>query len=273
MAGKDDETIRGSYEDDREAPFGALTRMRCEHAPALRRLASIVLPTSLVAFGLSLFLRSRLPDPSAVLGSLFQEPLQTSEAVPEPFEVTRKGVTYVVTPLYGYELWGMVVSYHHASSFVDISHREWKDFINVKDICVIWGKNVETGVYRRMRFFSRDFTCYYRYPDRETGQSFSESAFANNHLLPADLFVEEAILKARKGDQVHMKGWLVSYGHKGAPYQRKSSVVRTDRGNGACEVVYVTEFEVLRKANPFWRSVHRLSLILAGLALAALVFL
>ena len=69
------------------------------------------------------------------------------------------------------------------------------------------------------------------------------------------------------------KGWLVSYGVKGAPYARGSSTVRNDRGNGACEVVYVTEFEILREANPVWRSLYRLSLVLGGLALAVLIFL
>ena len=46
-----------------------------------------------------------------------------------------------------------------------------------------------------------------------------------------------------------------------------------DRGNGACEVVYVTEFEVLREANTAWRTLHKLSLALVVLSLAALILL
>jgi hypothetical protein len=60
---------------------------------------------------------------------------------------------------------------------------------------------------------------------------------------------------------------------KGTPYARRSSTVRNDRGNGACEVVYVTEFEVLREANASWRSLHKLSGALVVLALAALIFI
>ena len=41
----------------------------------------------------------------------------------------------------------MIVSYHHSASFIDISHKQWNDYLNTKDICVIWGRNVETGVY------------------------------------------------------------------------------------------------------------------------------
>ncbi|MBN2265736.1 MAG: hypothetical protein JW775_07985 [Candidatus Aminicenantes bacterium] len=149
----------------------------------------------------------------------------------------------------------------------------WNDYLNTKDICVIWGENVESGVYERMRFRNRDFTCFYRYPDRETGRLFTENCLSNNHLLPADTFVAGAVLKARKGDQVRFKGWLVSYGIKDAPYARRSSTVRNDRGNGACEVVYVTEFEILRRANPVWRALHTLSLVLMVLSMAALLFI
>ena len=65
----------------------------------------------------------------------------------------------------------------------------------------------------------------------------------------------------------------MSYGQKGAPYSRGSSTVRDDRGNGACEVVYVTEFEILREANAAWRALYKLSLVLVALSLAVLLFL
>lgn len=244
-----------------------------DKAPELRRLAKVILPIAALAFVVSFFMRNRLPDKGLVLESLLQNPIQMKDDVPEPFEVTRKKVTYTVTPLFSYELWGMVVSYHHAASFVDVSHKQWNDYLNTKDICVIWGKNVETGVYKRMTFRNRDFTCFYRNPDRETAELFTEDCLSNNHLLPADPLVADAVLKARKGDQVRFKGWLVSYGQKGTPYSRGSSTVRNDRGNGACEVVYITEFEILRGANAGWRVLYKLSLVLIGLSLAALLFL
>ncbi|MCU0244561.1 MAG: hypothetical protein MUE80_07420 [Acidobacteria bacterium] len=244
-----------------------------DSAPGLKAVARILLPVAAFAFVATLLMRHRLPGPDRILEPLLQAPVQTTEDVPEPFDVTRKDIVYTVTPLYSYELWGLVVSYHHSASFVDISHRQWKDFLNTKDVCVLWGRNVETGVYKRMRFRNRDFTCYYRYPDRETGELFTENALSNNHLLPADPLVAAAVKKARTGDQVRFKGWLVSYGIKGSPYARRSSTVRNDRGNGACEVVYVTEFEVLREGNAAWRALNKLALVAGGLALAALIFL
>ncbi len=239
---------------------------------SLRRLTKFVLAASAVVFVASLFMRNRLPAKENILPELLGEPVQTADDLPVPFDVTRKNVSYVVTPLFTYELWGMIVSYHDANSFIDISHRLWNDYINSKDLCVVWGKNVETGVYGRMRFKNRDFTCFYTYPDEETGRVFSEKCLSNNHLLPADPIVADAVKRARKGDQIHLKGWLVSYGIKGTPYRRMSSTTRADRGNGACETIFVTDFEVLRAANPEWRTLFKASLALMVLCAAALVF-
>jgi hypothetical protein len=244
-----------------------------EKAPELRRLAKIVFPVAALALVVSFFMRNRLPDKSLILEQLLQSPVQTNAGVSEPFEVVRKKVTYTVTPLFSYELWGMIVSYHDAASFIDTSHKQWNDFLNTKDVCVIWGMNVETGVYERMSFRNRDFTCFYRYPDQETAELFDEDGLSNNHLLPADPLIADAVRKARKGDQVHFKGWLVSYGVKGTPYSRGSSTVRNDRGNGACEVVYITEFQVLREANAAWRALFKLSAVLLVLCPVVLLFL
>jgi hypothetical protein len=247
--------------------------MRVRKSKSLVRPARLVLAAAAAAFVLSFFMKDRLPGRDEILPDLLQDPVQTKDDVPEPFDVTRKGVAYTVTPLFHYELWGMVVSDHNANSFVDISHEAWKDYINVKDVCVLWGKNVETGVYRRMKFRNRDFTCYYTYPDQETGRVFTEDCLSNNHLLPEDPAVTTTVMRVRKGDQIHLKGWLVSYGIKDSPYRRMSSTTRHDRGNGACETVFVTDMEILREANPGWRGVYRLSLGLMVLSLAALIFL
>lgn len=240
---------------------------------AFRRPAKFALVASAMIFVAAFFLKDRLPGREAILPELLREPVQAKDELPEPFEVTRKGVTYTVEPLFNYELYGMLVSYHHANSLVDVSHEAWKDYINIKDVCVLWGKNLENAIYERMKFRNRDFTCFYSYPDEETGRVFNENCLSNNHLLPADPLVAAAVMRARKGDQVRFKGWLVSYGIKESPYRRTTSTTRRDRGNGACETVFVNEFEVLRPANPAWRVLYKLSLAVIGLSLAVLIFI
>ena len=66
---------------------------------------------------------------------------------------------------------------------------------------------------------------------------------ANNHLIPADGEIKKEISKIRKGDIVEITGYLVSLkatNPEGETYDWNSSLTRTDTGNGACELIYVT---------------------------------
>lgn len=84
--------------------------------------------------------------------------------------------------------------------------------------------------------------------------------------------MQAALKSAEIGDQVRFRGMLARYSHAGG-FQRGSSTTRTDTGNGACETVYLTSFEITRKSNPGWRLIHRLSVMVALISLLALAVL
>jgi hypothetical protein len=210
---------------------------------------------------LALLLDDRLPPESAILPELHEEPLQAAGDLPVPFQVSVKKLTYVVKPLFHYQLSGLVVSQHRGDSFLDISHRRWRDYLNIKDLCVVWGRNIRSGVYREMKFWNRDFTCMCRFADEETAGLFSVSHLANNHILSADRALRRRILGVRPGDQVRFQGYLASYSQPANQFSRGTSTVRDDTGDGACETVYVTDFQVLRRANPGWRAARPLAFL------------
>jgi hypothetical protein len=225
----------------------------------------------LLLWVLAMVFDDRLPPESAILPQLYGEPQQTQEDLPAPFAVTVKKVTYTVRPLFRYEMSGLVVSQHRSDSLLDISHRRWNDFLNIKDLCLVWGRNIRSGVYREMKFWNRDFTCMCAFPDEETGMLFSGSHLSNNHLLSADRRLSRRILRVRPGDQVHFKGYLAEYRQPANQFFRGSSTVRDDTGNGACETVFVTEFNILKRANPAWRAVRPLALLGGAAFLVALL--
>ena len=69
-----------------------------------------------------------------------------------------------------------------------------------------------------------------------------------------------------------MTGRLSQYSHHdGLAFKRGSSIRRDDRGDGACETIWVDTARVLREANRGWRTALTLSWI--GLALSALWWL
>jgi len=225
----------------------------------------------LLIWALSLLFDDRLPDAGDIFSQLYREPLQTRENLPAAFPVTKKKVLYTVTPLFTYELFGLVVSQHRSDSLFDISHRSWQDYLNIKDLCVVWGKNIRSGVYRSMKFWNRDFTCMCSFPDEEAAALFSEKHLSNNHILCAEEKLSRRILNVRPGDQIYFKGYLVTYSQPANHFFRGTSTVRDDTGNGACETVYVTDFSVLKRANPVWRAVNPLAFLASVAFLIALL--
>ncbi len=230
--------------------------------PSQREVVKVILLAGLVLFLLAIIFRNRWPGEDEFRPELFQEPVQEPGNVPAPFDVAQKGSNYTVYPQFNYELWGMVVSSHYAGSFLDYAHEMWKDYLNIKDLCVIWGKNLETGAFRKINFWSRDFTCYYSWSNPEISRTFSLSHISNNHLITENSRLRKLVKSIKRGDQIHLSGWLAKYGHKGSKVVRGTSTTRKDTGGQACETVYVTEFEVLKRANPGWRALVPVSLLI-----------
>jgi hypothetical protein len=52
---------------------------------------------------------------------------------------------------------------------------------------------------------------------------------------------------------------LASYRNPANHFFRGTSTVRTDTGNGACETIYVSEFQILKKANTRVRAVYHVA--------------
>ena len=108
----------------------------------------------------------------------------------------------------------------------------------------------------------------------DTYNAFNQSAISNNHLLTADPQIAKTIRSARRGDQIHITGYLVNYKNAlGA--ERHTSTTREDTGQGACEVLYVTGFQILKRGNPVWAPLFLISiyLVIASAVLLVVVFI
>lgn len=195
------------------------------------------------------YYKDRLPEPNFYGEDYLDEPVQT-DTVREEFETQVNGEVYTVIPLFDYELQGVIVSDHNADSFLDIwHHKRWHDFLNQKDLCVIWGENIVSGVYKSVEFSNDSWTCWVSWRDSETGHRFKMDNLSNNHLLIDNRTVQTALKSAELGDQIRFKGFLAEYANKANGFKRGSSTIRGDSGNGACETVYLTDFEIVKKAN------------------------
>jgi hypothetical protein len=231
--------------------------MNDDTLPRLRRVISRAFLGALVLVALAGWRKGRLDEPRAMLPELRREPVQAASDR-EPFTFQYRGKACRVRPVATYEIWGLVVSHNDIESVADIYHD--RSSVDTKDVCTVWGGNLEHDGYRQASFESGPFTCYVSVPP---GVGFDLHQVGNNHLITDDPAVRAAIGRLHVGDQVHIRGLLVDYQMDDwEDFWRKTS---TQRDDFDCEVVFVQQLEVLRPGTPGWYRVWRLALWLLAL--------
>jgi hypothetical protein len=232
------------------------------------RFVTFLLITSLFLLAVAVWRKDVLPAHQGLSEALLVEPAQVLTQQP-PIETTVGGITYKIQPLYTYDLYGMVVSKHDPGTWWDYIHRQWNDKLNVADLCVVWGNNVRSGAYSDISFSSGQFTCNFSTSSSKAFAAFDQTAISNNHLITDDSRLARKVREVRIGDQVHFRGYLAEYSHNHEfAFKRGTSVVRTDTGNGACETVYLEDFEILHHGGEPW---HLLVKIAIGFLIASVI--
>ena len=193
---------------------------------------------------LSWWLKGRLPAPAEIRPDSLQEPAQ-AETARGPFSFAYKGRECRVRPVAEYEITGVVVTHNDIHSLADIYHDATS--VDTKDLCIVWGGNLERGDYLAVDFWSGPFTCYARWP---AGRRFDLAGISNSHLIADDASVRRAIAGVRIGDQVRLRGLLVDYQMDDwEGFWRRTS---TRRDDGDCEVLFVESVAVLTRGTPGW---------------------
>lgn len=205
-----------------------------------------------LALPVSCWQADTIPRDIAMLDALDQEPEQRPIEKPA-FDVDQGGVRYRVEPLYRYRLLGLVVS-RRAHDGDRMLHRRWNDHLNVADVCVVWGSNTRIDL-QAFDFWSGQFTCFFRTEDASAWRAFDPTRMANNHLLSDDAYLRDRIASVQVGDQIRLEGYLARYRHDGG-FERGTSTTRTDTGNGACETIWVTRYDVLSPSPSSWPQVQ-----------------
>ena len=211
--------------------------------------------------------RNTFPEELPSIPQLAEEPLQSPVRAPS-FTAQAEGVTYRIKPLYDYELTGLVVSFKRFTPGIGL-HERWQDYLNIADLCVVWGSNATDVDLNAFTFWNLEFTCNFKTSDRDAWQRFNQDALSNNHLLSTDPRIHNVIDDLRVGDVVRLKGKLVEYGQPGTPF-RGTSTTRTDRGNGACETLFVEQATIVSSMESGWRLVLWLGII--GLVLSLVLW-
>ncbi|MEO7071981.1 MAG: hypothetical protein ABI300_02995 [Rhodanobacter sp.] len=106
------------------------------------------------------------------------------------------------------------------------------------DLALGWGRMSDSAVLAQIditqsgrfyRWHVKDFPI----PRREI-----ETSSANMHMIPADANVRRELERVRRGEVVHIQGFLVD-ARRADGWYWNTSLTRDDTGAGACELIYV----------------------------------
>ena len=216
----------------------------------LSRLAGYSIVLSAIGLGISFYHKGELPSHRQIDKSLYRQPEQLSTER-TPFSFTYADKIYEITPVADYHISGLLVSHNDIRSFWDMYHD--KNSVDIKDICLLWGSNLIDDTFKKVSFHNESVSCHFKTHDATSAENFNTAEVSNNHLLASDPEVRRKINESRVGDQVELSGMLINYcPRENRDWIRQTSLSRTDTGGGACEVMFVEEFQFLKKAPRFW---------------------
>ncbi|MCA1801010.1 MAG: hypothetical protein LC662_00955 [Rhodothermaceae bacterium] len=110
------------------------------------------------------------------------------------------------------------------------------------DLALGWGRMSDSSVIERFSFRQGRRWVHYRYKPVPLSQAEINRSMANMHMVPANSRIERQLKSLRRGEIVAITGKLVLVEGKNG-FRWRSSLSRTDTGDGACEIIFVEYIE------------------------------
>ena len=173
--------------------------------------------------------------PKGIAPTVIPDPIQKDLEEPLYVEITsRDNEKISVKLLAEYEISAKVlgVKKYYTDGAAKVSHR---------DFALGWGE-LGQPLYKKHVKYSQSGRWYRFVVDdiREVSVDYVSLHSANTHIVPANKHIWNLAKKVNKGDYVTLKGYLCSVEFPNGP-PWTSSLTREDTGNGACEIMYVTD--------------------------------
>lgn len=184
---------------------------------------------------------NELTAPRSTLDStaldFYPDPLQTSaDSVVLP-PMQRGKVKFLFTPKASYSITATLVS---KRSYFG-GPMNW---LSPMDYALVWGS--VNHLLDKIKFRQVVRFCLYRTKEA-LDPAYINRHVSNNHLIPSTPNLRKALRKARKGNVVKLDGYLVyvtALREGQVMTNWNSSLTRTDDGNGACEIIYLTRLQI-----------------------------
>ncbi|HZV61829.1 MAG TPA: hypothetical protein VFF75_05385 [Methylophilaceae bacterium] len=184
-----------------------------------------VLPASSATFS---------PDPI-----ILDDPIQKNLDAPvAPIE--KNG--YLIVPLAEFQAQARVLSARHYE-------KDREAALVPVDLALGWKRMSQDEVLSRINIRQDGRFYFWKTNAFPIPRAEIETQSTNMHLIPADGIIEESLKSVQPGEIVVFNGYLVEVQGRDN-WRWRSSLTRKDTGDGACELVYVTSFEVRGTQQP-----------------------
>lgn len=176
--------------------------------------------------------------------------------LPEPVQKNAEG--YVIKYISGTPISiSYVASYHIYGAVIstyDYYEYNLQNTLSPIDVALAWGKMADPENYSKIQWQSKSNRfLYHRIIDNsllnDMTKSYIDLHFSNNHLIASSEEIKKLIKQIKVGDYISIEGYLVNVTYKkdnNYTYYWNSSTNRYDDGDGACEVIYVTNITWLQ---------------------------
>ncbi len=160
-------------------------------------------------------------------------PLQTEVKQQKPFLFK----DFHVKPLADFQLKGKILSKEHYFLGNDSE-------LSPVDLVLGWGQMSDEAVLQSIDISQSGRWYYWTTRDFPIPRRAIETQSANMHMIPANDMVEDKIKRAKQGQIIELEGYLVRVEGNDNWYWQ-SSLSRDDAGSGACELIFVTQFQII----------------------------
>lgn len=170
-------------------------------------------------------------------------PAQITLDSSSPFIANMGKSNFKLTPKASYKLATMVVA---KKKYED----GWQAELAPYDLVFAWGKLTEPKYASQLEYSQQNrwYTCTYPV-NGNFREYYIKNHSSNNHIIPANKKILEAVESIRTNEVVYFEGFLVDVeGILGNEIVKwNSSILRSDTGDGACEIFYVNKVVIGNK--------------------------
>jgi len=193
----------------------------------------------LITFGFMIFVAWKLTQTSEQLTlnpgiKVSEAPVQQTISEIKPFVFKH----HLISPLASFTLQAKVLAKENY-------YLGPESTLSPVDLALGWGQMSDQSIIDKIQF-SQSGRWY-----RWSVQAFPipkraiETQSANMHMIPSADWIESKLQQVKQGQIIALTGYLVRADADESGWYWQSSLTRDDVGAGACELVYITDFEII----------------------------